>query len=404
MTVFRSVLAVCTAIGVLAFPGIAAADYWEDLWKELSQGQVIVDDSPQHVNVYNAEINFTIENLDGRPGNFGGADLIHLTITGKDMEPIVFDGNPQALVAWAKDNADHLVRAIFGNAPDRIASGATSSALNAQDLLSADPAPAAEGSNEKNPFAPISTRDIVLKGQYDTVSVGFENNTSKGTGSSGLLNYGQRFGPDLSNTLGIGIPYRQMNMKDDLSTKYQCASFLPYFKHRWYGGRTVVEGMLNLVGNVSYLQSDLMPDGAGYFEYGAGTGVKAGFQAASAFDVTGGLSYEVLKRNAPAGLVPEELRWLADTINDLPLQQNVIPAVGFVVRAIPRRLTLRGEFLRIMQLQSGVEEGTRNQTVAMGLVSLRVGKASEIALGYKRSFEVEGLTDASYSVDLRFRF
>ncbi len=118
------------------------------------------------------------------------------------------------------------------------------------------PFPSLESSSE-NGFVPVTTKDIAVTGQYDFMKIGKDDTSA--TGESGLLNYETKFGVDAANSIGIAIPYRNIKLDDSLDSKYMFASFLPYYKHRWYMDKSVVEWLVNLTLNVDYLESSRLP-------------------------------------------------------------------------------------------------------------------------------------------------
>ncbi|MBM4135479.1 MAG: hypothetical protein FJ241_01445 [Nitrospira sp.] len=375
---------------------------WEEIWRNISVGKTITPGQQMTATVYNAAVTFTIIDIDGIANNFANNDKIDLMVVGGG-KTLTFSGTKTGLINWAKDNKDNLLMAIFGASPETSFSGATNTSFNNQQLLTViSPSPSSSAENKNIAFIPVSIKDVIVKGQYDFMEIGKDKVNAKG--SSGLVNYEYKFGENLKYSIGITIPYRQIDVDDNLNSEFKFASFIPYYKHRWYAEKSLIELMINAALNVTYLKSSMFPSGGGYLEYGGGLGMKYAYALATGFDVSAGLSYQICKKKIPSGLVPEELKWLSDAINDLPVEQDLTPSIGFVYRIMPEKLTFRGEAFRIHQLQSGVVSGFRNQTVAIGIFSYKLSKNVEIALGYKRSFEVKNLTDQSVIASLQLRW
>ncbi len=99
-----------------------------------------------------------------------------------------------------------------------------------------------------------------------------------------------------------------------------------------------------------------------------------------------GLVYELLKKEIPSDLVPEEVRWISNALNDLSVEQDLVPSLGVIWRVVPKKLTFRGELFRIMQLQSGVPSGMRNQTVALGIFNFKPSKSFDLSVGLQEVF------------------
>ena len=384
-------------ISVLCSFGDAGASAWEDIFRELSDGGRIIPGERMTSPLYKASLRFTIFDHDGVANNFSDGDRIRLFISGNG-ESLSFNGTKAELIAWSKKNSDQLMRIIFGSSPETAFSGSTSTAFNIQQFFMT-PFPSLESSAETG-FVPVTTKDIAVTGQYDFMEIGRQDVSA--TGESGLLNYERKFGVDAANSIGIAIPFRNIKLDDSLDSEYMFASFLPYYKHRWYMDKSVVEWLVNLTLNVNYMESSLFPDGSGYYEYGGGTGVKYGYRLHPNVDINLGLVYELLKKETPSDFVPEELRWISDAVNDLPVEHDLVPSLGLIWRILPKKLTFRGELFRIMQLQSGVPSGMRNQTVALGVFNFKPSKRFDLAFGYKRSFEIDNLTDQSVIASLRY--
>jgi hypothetical protein len=287
-------------ISVLCILGEAgASSVWEDIFRDLSDGRTIRDNVQEKSPLYHAILKFTIHNQDGVVNNFARNDTVDLYISGNG-DSLSFSGTKAELVKWAKKNADELFRIIFGSSPETAIGGSTSSSFNIQQFFVA-PALALESSSE-NGFVPVTTKDIAVTAQYDFMKIGEDD--TRATGESGMLNYETKFGVDAANSIGIAIPYRNIKLDDSIDSKYIFASFIPYYKHRWYMDRSVVEWLINLTLNVDYLESSIFPDGSGYYEYGGGTGVKYGYRLHPNVDINVGLVYELLKKEIPSGPCP----------------------------------------------------------------------------------------------------
>ncbi|TWI76812.1 hypothetical protein LZ24_00434 [Desulfobotulus alkaliphilus] len=220
-------------------------------------------------------------------------------------------------------------------------------------------------------------------------------------GNSGIIAYEWRFGDSLAHSGGITIPYRQLEIDDNMNTEYRHAAFMPFFKKRWYQSSGVVEWMVNATLGVTYLKSNVFTDGGGYFEYGWGTGVRYSHALTPNAIVNAGLMYQGLQKEIPSDFVPDEARWVSDALNDLPWEHNIIPSVGGIMNLMDGRLTLKGEIFRVHQVQDDVMEGYENQTVVFGMGTWQLSSWFSFSLGYKESFELKDITDRSYLIDFK---
>jgi len=395
MKFLKGVFLVC--LSLILLQSVSFASGWEDIWQNLSTNKEITPGQPVSATAYNATVTFTIYDGNSFANDFDDKDSIDLVVEGGG-EHLTFSGSKQELIDWAEDNADALLQAIFGNAPEVSFSGMTASQYAVQ-MLFTNVYTSPEHTNFS--FVPVSNKDIVITGQYDFMELGKDD--VKAVGTSGILSYDHKFGEDNSNSIGIAIPYRQLELDDDLDSSYQFLALMPLYRHRWYMPNSLVEWIVNLSLNLTYLESSIFPDGSGYIEYGGGTGVKYAYAFNSALSMNVGLTYQGLKRNIPSDFVPDELEWVADAIDDLPVEHDLTPSIGVYYNIIPNRFSLRGEAFRVHQLQADVDSDYETQTVLLGIMTYKFSMA-DISLGYKRSFEMKDIDDQSVIASLRLHW
>lgn len=392
---FKLVPAVLSAF-LMFCPAAQAADEWEEIFRDLSTGNTITPGVTQTANIYNAGTQFVITNNNGVVNDFDGTDTINLAIKGNGVN-LAFNGNKDALVAWSVLNKDALMKAVFGNAPDAAVSGMTNGQMATQQLFSAT---LGSPENFGVTFVPISNRDIVLKGQYDFMDI----NDVDATGGSGLLTYDSKFGKDNDKSFGINIPFRQLDIDDQLDSTYQNISFIPHFKQRWYMTQALTELTVHANIGLTYMESDLFPDGSGFIDYGMGTNVKYAYAFNDQLSLNAGLGYQITKRDIPSDLVPKELKWVADSFNDLDPEHSITPSIGVFYSIMPSKLSFRGEIFRIHQVVGDAISDYENQTVVLGVFSFSVTDKIRASLGYKQSFEMKDITDQSVIFDFKMRW
>lgn len=400
---------VCLCVSASAIAG--DEEVWQSIFNNIPSEKEIKNNVWQDGRLYNADVKFRVTTVDGQDGVFRDNDRVTLTVAGRGGSPLSFDGTKKELETWAEANRTALFKAVFGNAPDTAASGMTSTqslaqsafmssaymspnAMTAQDAAGAAAGTASSGTVS---FVPVSNKDIVISGQHDRMKIG----SDKATGSSGIMAYEWRFGESRSSSVGITVPYRQLDVEDNLDTEYKHAAFMPFFKKRWYRANGVTEWMVNGTVGVTYLKSKVFTDGGGYLEYGGGTGLRYSHALSPHVIVNAGLMYQALKKEIPNDLVPEEVRWISNALNDLPWEHNLIPSVGGIANFMDGRVTLRGEVFRVHQLQDDVADGYEYQTVVFGMVTVRPLSWFSFSLGYKESFELRDITDQSYILDFK---
>lgn len=375
-----------------------AANEWETIFQNLTVDDQITSGTEYSASLYGANVTFTITDNNGKDDDFRDADTIKLKIDGNGVSLPEIEGyTKDQLVEWSKDNMDELFQAIFGNAPDTTISGMTDSQSITQQLFSSVYAtPEHKGTK----FYSISNKDIVLKGQYDFLEI--DDVDAKGT--SGIIGYEHRFKNHKRSSIGISVPYRQLSLDDNVDSKYNYISFLPFYKHRWYPTRALVEFVAQATFGLTYLKSSLFPDGGGFLTYGAGTGVKYAYAVNERVSVNTGLALHILKKSIPSDLVPDDISWVAEALSDIPTEINLTPSVGVYVVLVPDKLFFRGDLFRTHQLQDDVASGFENQTVSISGLTYMFPKGSRISLGYKQSFEMKDVTDQSIILDFKIKW
>lgn len=391
--IWRYLSCIVALIFALVPSGAIAEGEWEKIFTELSAGKEIVPGVIQSSKVYSASLDYIITDNNGIPNDFYANDTVKLNVSGNG-KAVSFEGDKDALVAWAKANQDSLFSAIFGDSPDVSMGGMTSGQSTNQQLFSTEQA---SPENKNMGFAPLNVKDVILNSQYDLMLI----NDFDASGSSGVLNYNMKIGEDRDKAFGITVPYRHLALDDNIDSNYNHVSFMPFFKKSWFGDASIIElNTVALIG-LTYLESALFPDGGGYMEYGAGTGVKYAYALDDSLSLNCGLSYLGTKKSIPSDMVPEEIRWVADAINDADMEHDLIPSVGAFYTIMPGKLSLRGELFRVHQLQSDAPEDYKNQTVALGIITYNVMDMAKVSLGYKRSFELKDITDQSFIFDCK---
>ncbi|WP_027359634.1 hypothetical protein [Desulforegula conservatrix] len=377
-------------------PAAYAANEWENIFRDLSSGNTITPGVTQQATLYNSGVQFVITNNNGVVNDFGGTDTINLGVKGNGVN-LNFNGTQPALIAWSMQNKDALMKAIFGNAPDAAISGMTNGQMATQQLFSAT---LGSPENFGISFIPVSNRDIVLKGQYDFMEI----DKSDATGGSGLLTYDNKFGTDNDKSVGITIPFRQLDVDDQVDSTYQNVSFIPHFKKRWYMSQSLTEVTFHVNLGLTYMESSVFPDGGGFLDYGMGTNAKYAYALNDQLSLNAGLGYQVIKRDIPSDLVPKELRWVSDSFNDLDPEHSITPSLGVFYSIMPNKLSFRGEVFRIHQVVGDAISDYENQTVMLGVFSFSATDKIRASIGYKQSFEMKDITDQSVIFDFKMRW
>lgn len=395
--VFKKLLMCLCCFFVMITTPVFAGDEWEDILKNITVDEEFTSGQEFTGILYGATVTFMVTDYNGDLDDFDNNDRVDMTIDGFGIDTLSFEGTKDELIDWSKDNMTDLFKAIFGNAPDTTVSGMTDSQAMAQQLVtSVYGTPEHKGTK----FTSISNKDIVLKGQYDFLEI----DDVDAKGASGIIAYEHRFKNLKGHSIGISVPYRQLSLDDNVDSSYNYVAFIPFYKHRWYPRRSLVEWVLQGTFGLTYLESVLFPDGGGFLEYGGGTSLKYAYAVNERISVNAGVALSILKKNIPSDLVPEDIDWVVEALSDLPTEIDVTPSLGVYVAVLPGKLFFRGDLFRTHQIQDDVEAGFENQTVAIGGLTYVFPKGSRISLGYKRSFEMKDITDQSFIIDFKLKW
>jgi hypothetical protein len=376
----------------LGFNGDSFASGWEEIWENLSSGKTIESGVGQSAALYDAHADFTIYDGDNQSNNFSDSDRIDLVINNKATgKSLAFAGTKPELVEWAKANSGALLNIIFPSSPETSISGVTVGQFTNQQLLTA-----AYGS-----MSNVRNFDIQVSGQYDFFELGPQK--IKATGSSGMFSYDHEFGGG-NHALGVIIPYRNIKSEDNLESKMLFFSLMPFYKYSYnMKNNLVIEWITDLNVGVVYLKSGLFPDGGGYLQYGGGTGVSASKDLYENLHSKIGLHYQMTKNEIPESLVPDELKWVSDALNNQEMEHDLTVSGGVTYDFIPETWDISTNLMRIHQLQSGVDGDYKYQTV-WNIYTTYTFKLCTIQLGYKTSFELKDYSDNSIIFSTRFNW
>jgi hypothetical protein len=383
-------LGVLIAVALIAGSGgNAAAEGWEDIWKNLSAGKTIQSGILESVTFYGAQAQFTIFDGDGIPNNFSNADRIDVVLSGTG-DTLAFNGTKDQLVDWAQANANTLLKIIFPSSPEESIGGLTGGQFTTQEIMVAS-------------YGTISTVrnvDIQVSGQYDYFELGPKH--TKASGSSGLFAYSRDFAKG-KQSLGFMIPYRYIKSEDNLNSKMGYFSLVPVYKYRYDIKGSKLEWLTNLSVGAVYLKSGLFPEGGGYLEYGGGTG--ASFMSTLAENLSSkvGIQYQLVKKSIPDSLVTDELKWVSEAMNNLDMEQDLTISAGLSYDLIPDVWDVSTNLYRVHQLQSDADPDSKYQTV-WNIYTGYTYKYFHVQLGYKTSFEMKDYKDNSYICTVRYNW
>jgi hypothetical protein len=374
----------------LAAPAAHAND-WERIFTNLAPSNSIIEGHAESEQVYKARLGWTITDGDGLAGNFEGNDQININVRGTGLQ---FTGSKDGLIAYADAHASQIWAALFGITPGASVTGTSEAQASTSAVISNLTPPAIPSL-----LARKWTSDVTASGEYNYLEVDGVNVT----GSSGIVTYGHTIlGP--ANQIGFAMPYRMLSADDELNTDIDAFQPTFFYKRTIYSGQPVflVLGVAGFFG-VNHFNSDIIEDGY-YFRYGANTFVSVGREIYPWLAVFGDLSYEVGKYWAPRGAVPDDIRFIATAINDLPVDHTITEGVRVGLVFIPDWLWGTVQAFRIQAIGEDVPAANAAQTVLMGKLGTQVFNFIYIDVGYKTSFEIPDYDDNTFIFNIRAAF
>ncbi len=365
---------------------------WEDLLKAVQDTEKL-DESGKEVSgkLYNATVKYSI--INGNNDNkLSGNEKINLTIIGAEGKEI---RTPNALTieelrVWAKHNADALMKAIFKGEPSTTITGIPTSTTSTASTY-----------RQMKLLHTINTT-FLSKIMFDSETTSANDGVKDIDSNGGILHYTTKF--DSGNSVGILISYRYSSTDDRYDSKMANVAFTPFYKINADINKNFSLGtIINLTGNTVYLDSSIFPDGAGYFEYGGGVGVIPKYQFNESFFIDGTLGYQYMKKYIPSSLVPDEVDFITDAINNLKALQTLSYGIGAQYN-IKKEWRINGDILQIKQLVTDDIEKGRDKATYYTISSTYDWKKWSFGLGYKTVKDVEDYSEDSYMLTLKYRW
>jgi len=326
-----------------------ASSNWEDLLKgvKILKGSKIIDDGQWHEGlVYNAYVKFKFVNGNGN-NRFENGEKVYLYVKGSNgqvYETPISGYTKEELKNWALARAKGLLDAIFSLDPLQATTGISSSVSEVQiisnNILSSSfNRPKSEYAKIRNKLTPNVNnkkkdkkekyKELLLKTFTSEVKLDSEkgrvkntlNNSRYSGDTQGSMFKWERYLFD-NKSIGIMVSYKTIDMNDDWDSKTKTLSIIPSFK--WiinFNKRFDLANVIYLRGSIIYLKSKLFPDGAGYITYGGGLAMQPILHVTDSSDLNFLVGYSISKRWIPESAVSDEVKFVADAINNLnPIQ------------------------------------------------------------------------------------
>jgi len=97
---YLKLIAIAFSALVFISPTAYAADEWENIFKNLSNGNTITPGVSQKATLYNSAMQFVVTNNNGVANDFDGNDVINLAVKGNGVN-LSFNGDKPNLISWS---------------------------------------------------------------------------------------------------------------------------------------------------------------------------------------------------------------------------------------------------------------------------------------------------------------
>jgi len=352
---------------------------WEDVLQSIDVKQYkLYDDGKFHEGVlYNARVIYNVLNGNNNSKLEKNERVYIKVISGKIVVETPEEGlTRDELKEWAKAHADELIKAVFSGDPSTTFNGQSTSVTNANAVVEATSGVTTGGqttiikksivsspklskakSTEKKGVKKLSltrysyTSLVLLKSEKADIKFrGYD-----GTSTAGFFKYSKDFGEEKDKQIGFLLVYRLTDMDDPWSTKSYYLSFLPYFGKNFYFSKNKIRkffintNLYLMIGGI-FVDSKAFPNGAGYLEYGGGFSINPTYKFNKYIFTQLQAGYQYSKKYIPESMVSEELKFIAEAVNNMEASQ--IGLLGFKVGVSPiKNLDIQAGVLRTKELK-----------------------------------------------------
>ena len=423
----KSITTTITLVGLLGLFNTTTASTWEDVLAAIKgSGNKFLDDGNFHDgSLYNSYIRYKVLNGNGNQ-NLDKNEKVYIEVYKGKNGPLVAKTEDTGytedeLKDWANARADILLNTIFGADPSQTTTGQSLSLNTAQDvanqILTIGRNYASEmgkrirgglgkfgekkdnkGKKKAEFFVKSFTTQVKLDSERgDIMNRGYDGDTS-----AGLFT----FHKDLSNTFSFGsvLAYRTSKIHDSIGSKLKSLAITPFIKFDRLLKSDKADASIMLYGTVGavYLKSRMFPDGAGYLDFAIGGNFMTSYYITRQFiwKFIGG--YQIDKKYIPTSLVPDDLRFIADSINSLSPLHIVTVGTDFEYR-LPTSFDWRVD-AGVLHLHHLVTKdlGGRDQATYYTLRTKLVVKRVEFSLGYKLVRDVKDYSEKAYMASISY--
>lgn len=380
------------------------ASGWEDILKGSNIDGVLLDDGAAHtVTLYNSTFTYTVNNNDGISGNFAGSDTATITLVsnGSTLTSGAVKTDDE-LKTWAESNANAIIKSVFGGDPASSLGGQNTAVASSVTLIQTLDTLTSTTTTKKDKKGLKLNNSFGSKTVMNSETASIKDGTKSIDSTNGIIAFSNEM--DSGNSIGLITAYKYTKSNDTFSSKTASLSFAPFYKiENQIDENFDIPVILNLTGNLVYLESSIFPDGAGYLEYGVGAGIVPRYQIDDQLSIITNLSYQYLKKHIPSSYVPDDAKWIADAINNLKPLQTVSYGIGAEYKILSN-WNVTANALQVKHLVTDdIQEG--RDTATYYTVSSRYDWTKwSFGLGYKQVEDVRDYDETAYMASLSYKW
>jgi hypothetical protein len=334
-------------------------------------------DAPvQSVNgrIYGGTVEATVLNIDGNGAGLGALDQVSaFRISRNGAAPLVFpaelDPSRAAFHRWVDDNASAILALLF---PSSLSQGLTGrdAAQNHSEQFLLTTALATTSARRYGTVSRSTTAGLLEFEQLDTPG-------QTGHAWQGLY---QMDGINTSIQGRVTTQHENLGLLRQTSTRSYTAT-VDYHPSKVIDAPVPVRVGIDARSGLLYSHGDTLDFGS--IDLGGGVWSSAEREFGKVRVAGAGL-LQASKSVAPSGLLGDELKLLADAVNDRALAWDLGYGVvgGY---ALSERLSLNGKFLQTIPLGTQAAEDRLSPKLVIGSLSYLVGGHTPVDVGYKVS-------------------
>lgn len=370
------------------------------------QGYLYDTNDQRTGTLYNSSVVYQFRGGDG-DGDFGASETVDMIITMPSGEQIKTDKymTPQELSTWADENADALLKAVFGTDPSATVSGTTTSVAAAsndiiQEIVVTQQRKKAEKAKAKNTdkekaFETDFSSLVVM----DSEKANMSSNGIGGSSSAFKFSYDKELAS--GDDVGALFSYRSTKSSDVYGSKSKSILLSPYYKYYHIINDNIeVVGVGNLLFNLRQMDSSLFKN-FDYFEYGMGLSAIPSYYVNDKLAFSIPVGVQTIKKKIQSD-VPKSIDFIVNAINNLGFQTSVNYGLG-AEYAIKPNWYANVDVLQTKEI--GADKSyTKDIITYYNLRTTYYGELWNYALGYKTVKNIVNYDEDAYMVSVQYNW